>query len=295
MRQLEPNQAIRLRNTTCPYCGVALTSENRTKEHVIGRRFVPKGTLDGNWNLIVWACKACNNHKADLEDDLSAISMHSDLVSGHSRDDPRLYTDSERKSAGSFSRKTGKPVSESREEHSISGDLFGAQLKVTYVSAPQADHDRVLELARLQLMAFYYFITIPENGENGGYWIGRFMPLEPVRAPDWGNERQLFFMQETNDWDWRVHAITADGYFKLTLKKHPLEQIWSFAIEWNDSFRIVGFFGDESCLSALRERIPVLAMDTIYQRDNERIRQRIEVPISSADDILFDPPPSLEG
>ena len=35
-----------LRNLTCPYCGVAIDAKTATKEHVVGRRFVPKGTLD---------------------------------------------------------------------------------------------------------------------------------------------------------------------------------------------------------------------------------------------------------
>jgi hypothetical protein len=60
-----------LDNVTCPYCGTALTSKTRTKEHVIGRRFVPVGSLDREWNLILQACGPCNRHKADLEDDIS--------------------------------------------------------------------------------------------------------------------------------------------------------------------------------------------------------------------------------
>ena len=42
---------------------------------MIGRRFVPKGKLNNQWNLIVRVCIKCNNKKSDLEDDISAISM----------------------------------------------------------------------------------------------------------------------------------------------------------------------------------------------------------------------------
>ena len=57
---------IRLNNISCPYCGVMLTCETTDKEHVIGRRFVPKGKLNGNWNLVVNACRTCSGIKADL-------------------------------------------------------------------------------------------------------------------------------------------------------------------------------------------------------------------------------------
>lgn len=53
LRELS-SSAIRLRNVTCPYCGVAATAEGGfDDEHVIGRRSVPKGTLDGGWNRAV--------------------------------------------------------------------------------------------------------------------------------------------------------------------------------------------------------------------------------------------------
>lgn len=115
-------------------------------------------------------------------------------------------------------------------------------------------------------------------------------PLQPVRRADWGNEQLRFFMSETKEWDWRVHAITADGYFKLTIKKHPERLNWSFAVEWNESYRIVGFFGDTDGLIELRDNVPELAMETIHAKDDDWIRQRLEVPVSDEDDILFDPP-----
>src|SRR5438067_12808695 len=72
------NRAIVLKNETCVYCGSELTAGNCTKEHVIGRKFVPKGKLHEEWNLIVRACTSCNHTKSDLEDDISAISLPPD-------------------------------------------------------------------------------------------------------------------------------------------------------------------------------------------------------------------------
>ncbi len=80
LNHLPATKPLRLRNVICPYCGVALTKQNSTREHVIGRKFVPKGTLENQWNLILNACHACNNRKADLEDDIAAITMQPDVT-----------------------------------------------------------------------------------------------------------------------------------------------------------------------------------------------------------------------
>lgn len=76
---LAPDRAIVLRNVACVYCGTSLTKETTTRDHVIGRRFVPKGKFAARWNLIINACEPCNNGKAELEDDISAITLQPDL------------------------------------------------------------------------------------------------------------------------------------------------------------------------------------------------------------------------
>lgn len=284
-----PDRAIILRNETCPYCGTALTRDTRTKEHVIGRRFVPRGSLDQHWNLIVWACEPCNRLKAVLEDDLSAISMQPDAWGRHAREDVRLHTEAARK-AKTTSRRSGKPVRHSQEQFSISHTFGGAEFKFNFTTAPQADEARIIEVARMQVMAFFYWITIQPGEVNGRFWQGSFFPLQSARRADWGNEQLRHFMAKTNDWDWRVHAVTADGYFKLAIKKDLDELIWSFAVEWNESYRIVGFFGDTNRLTNLRDGVPELVMETVHAKGGDWVRQRLEVPLSDEEDTLFDPP-----
>lgn len=289
-----PDRAIRLHNETCPYCGTPLTRHSRTKEHIIGRRFVPRGSLHQHWNLIVWACEPCNRRKAELEDDLSAISMQPDARGIYARDDVRLHNEAERK-AKTSSRRSGKPVKDSQEQFSISHRFGGAEFKFSFTSAPQADENRIIDLVRMQVMGFFYWITIQPGDVNGNFWQGSFFPLQPVRRTDWGNEQLRFFMVETKDWDWRVHAVTAEGYFKLVIKKHPVRLAWSFAVEWNASYRIVGFFGDTDGLIELRDRVPELAMEMIHAQADGWIRQRQEVPVLDEDDTLFDPPDDTFG
>ncbi|HQZ38321.1 MAG TPA: hypothetical protein PLH72_04715 [Vicinamibacterales bacterium] len=62
-----------LKNATCPYCGDGVPGRDGTKEHVIGKRFVPRSALDGSWNLILRACQRCNRRKAALEE--SGVSL----------------------------------------------------------------------------------------------------------------------------------------------------------------------------------------------------------------------------
>src|SRR5271154_4986865 len=102
------DKPIILDNSTCVYCGTTLEADNTTREHVVGRKFVPKGTLDRQWSLIVQACRACNEAKADLEDDISAVTMQPDVLGRHASQDDLLIRESVRKAGGSVSRWTGK-------------------------------------------------------------------------------------------------------------------------------------------------------------------------------------------
>jgi hypothetical protein len=286
MRQMPANRAVVLRNETCPYCGAALTPSTGTKEHVVGRRFVPRGSLHQHWNLIVRACRPCNNRKAALEDDISAISMHPDVTGAHVRDDVRLHAEAGRK-ARTKSQRSGKPVGQSQEQFSVKMPFGAAEITLNFISAPQADEPRILDLARLHVMAFFYWITVQPGEVNGRFWPGSFMPLPPVRRADWGNEQQRFFMNLTADWDFRVHAVTADGYFKIAIKKHPDRDVWSFALEWSESYRIVGFFGEVERLHEIRDSIPALPMQTIPGQGADFMRFRQEAPLADEDDVLF--------
>jgi 5-methylcytosine-specific restriction endonuclease McrA len=109
------NRVIRLDNISCPYCGSLFSEKRTTVEHVIGRRFVPKATLNESWNLILRACSECNARKANLEDDISAITMAADISGRYAEEEAILRTEAERKGVKSLSRRTGKPVLASQE------------------------------------------------------------------------------------------------------------------------------------------------------------------------------------
>lgn len=281
------DQAILLNNATCPYCGqVVEKGPGSDKEHVIGRKFVPKGTLNGAWNLIVRACRRCNGEKSDLENDLSVITMHPDTNGRYATDDARHH-DEVRRKAKAISRRTGKPVSAGEAPLVIRGGFGPMQMTFTMQMPPQADEDRLFHLARLQLQALFYFLTYNRVTRRGGFWRGNLHRLACVRRQDWGNPHLRWFEAKTADWALRLFSITADGFYKVWIRKKPDAELWAWAIEWNQNFRLAGFFGDEATARMLAKTAPILDFSTVHESASEYFRMRIEVPLTEEDDRLF--------
>jgi hypothetical protein len=285
---LPPNKAILLDNCTCVYCGGELDNQNRTTEHVIGRRFVPKGKLENQWNLIVGACRICNNRKSELEDDLSAITMQSDAAGAFAEDDLRLRAEAERKGRKSVSRRTGETVEESRENFKLDlplGSLMSAS--VSLVAPPQPDPGRLFQLSRLHLMGFFYWMTFNPESKRGFFWPGEYVPIMQSPRGDWGNISQRAFMDAVVAWTPRVLGASADGYFKVAIRRHPTAECWSWALEWNKQYRLIGFFGNRTAADAVTGSFPPLKMFVIPQGPNEYFRVRKEVALSESEDKLF--------
>lgn len=160
-------------------------------------------------------------------------------------------------------------------------------MSVTLTAPPQADSDRVFELSRLHLIAFFYWITYNHSTKSGGYWLGGFFPVLEARRSDWGNPIHRAFMDAVINWEPRVLATGADGYFKIAIRRHPAATCWSWALEWNNSYRIVGFFGEQAPVEAASSTFPPLEVATIVQGTHGWLRYRREMPLSKEDDKLF--------
>lgn len=285
-----------LSNVTCPYCGSPLEKHGRTKEHVIGRRFVPVGTLENCWNLILWACSPCNRRKSDLEDDIAAITMHFHVARLPQMSDSRAQAEAKRRGTRSGSRKTGKPVAESHAALKFSGKLGNVgELKFSFAAPPQLDDARVYELARLQMVGFFYFLTYDRTRHLGHYWPGEFFPVHGTIKSDWGNAVHRAFMRETFRWDYRLILNTASGYYRAAIRRHPTADCWAWAVEWNASYRLVGFFGDPAAARAVAESLPDLPVLSIREDQSSWLRYRVEEPLSEEDDTLFHIPPEAEA
>jgi Zn-dependent oligopeptidase len=63
----------------------------------------------------------------------------------------------------------------------------GVTFKLNSVAPPQVNNDRVYELTRMKMMAFFYFITFNKKTKRGGFWTDGFYPLSEAHHGDWGN------------------------------------------------------------------------------------------------------------
>lgn len=277
-----------LDNVTCPYCGDDLTQDNSNEEHVIGRRFIPKGKLDGEWNLVVRAHTTCNTVKSKLEDDISAITLAGRVWFDSDNVEQSLISEAQRKIKGSYSRKTGKLVKDSQEEGKFEVPVgLGATMTFHVASAPQVDPSRLFELARMHVMAFFYFITFNQETKKGGFWQDGFYPVSNVHHGDWGNIQHRVFMSTVVTWEPCLVGITADGFFKIIIRRHPHEECWSWALEWNKNYRLIGFFGDRESAEAIVNTFPLLEMTAISTGGESLLKGRKHARLDEKDDFLF--------
>jgi len=282
------NQVTLLKNVTCPYCGVELTQDNNNEEHVIGRKFIPKGFLNGQWNLILRACKKCNSDKSELENDISAITLAGRIWFDSDEVDKSIVTEAHRKIKGSKSKKTGKLAMDSQVEKTMTVPFFnGGTLNFNLVSAPQVEDSRSFELAKMQMMAFFYFITFNDETKKDGFWQDGFHPVSKAHHGDWGNAEYIVFMQTVVTWEPCWVGITANGFFKSIIRRHPYKECWSWALEWNKNYRLIGFFGDREPAQAIVNTFPSMEMTTISKGDKSFLRLRRHVMLDEKDDLLF--------
>ena len=291
LKELRGDLPIILDNETCVYCGMPLYPGSHTKEHVIGRCFVPKGKLNGQWNLIVRAHKSCNEKKADLENDISAISMQADAWGLYASPDEILVKEAKRKGENCISRLTRKPVKESLANLKIKVPFApGVEFSFDLISPPQILSDRMFDLARLQIMAFFYFVTYNKETRRGGFWLGSFFPILESPPTDWGNPLHRAFMDAVVTWEPRFFGISADEFFKVIIRRHPKPEAicWSWALEWNRKYRVIGFFGEQEPAEAIASNFPPLDFVTIAQGPKQHLSGRIETRLDEEKDNLFE-------
>ena len=286
MLEYPANKVHRLHNINCIYCRNILEKASQTKEHVIGRKFVPKGTLDGQWNLIANACPACNGHKSDLEDDISAITMQPDAAGSHVSNDEILLQEAKRKGKGAFSQITGKAVQDSHQTINLTAEQSGFKMNFGLIAPPQVNFERVARLAYYHVTGFYFMQTYKEETKLGGCPLGVFHPVIETDKADWGNDVMLWFMQETKDWDIRLHAITAQEYFKIAFRKTD-NDLMAWAVEWNQKKRCIGFWGQEDDIEVILKKIPVMKRQLISGDTQNGLFARMEKALDPNEDILF--------
>jgi len=115
---------------------------------------------------------------------------------------------------------------------------------------------------------------------------GFFLVLEAARA-DWGNLIHKAFMEAVVGWEPRFVGKGADGFFKVIIRRHPEAECWSWGLEWNKNYRVVGFFGEQEAAQAVVNTFPSLEARTILQGPDRYMRFRTETKLDEENDRLF--------
>lgn len=289
-KRLDPNKPIRLYNAACPYCGVMFSQQvTRTKDHVVAVNFVPPGNFDGQWNLILNACKPCNHRKSQLESEVAAISMQPDAWGRHPENDAQLASEAARRSRSVKNSRTGKPVHVPDPPMVFALELVpGVTLRTSFIGAPQLSEDAAFHLAWHHVAAFFYMITFKRDTKLGRRWAGEFVPLSVVRESDWGNSLMRSFQDLVEPWEHRVHGVAASGYFGVCIRKSPdPRELWSWALEWNRTYRLIGFIGNEEAARDAAHSLVWPRKHTRQAGPNSSESFRLEERMSNAEDKLF--------
>ena len=289
MLAYNPDKPVTLPGKKCAYCGVVLERRVTTQDHVVGRRFVPEGTLTTGFFLQVKSCRTCNDRKAALEDDISLITMLPDTLGRYVNDDERLRRTVARKAKGAVSPATRRLAAESYNRIDATIPIGGgASLTYKGVAMPTLDDQRVARLAFYHVQGFWHFATFDRKRGHGG-WLEQssFLTLGQFTMDDWGNPQLRHFMDVTADWEPTCVTLHAAGYFCHIMRRKPGSDLRSWALEWNGRLRIIGLYGSAEERDDFVATLPRLAADFSYGDTTNGFAMRYETPLSDEDDRLF--------
>jgi hypothetical protein len=157
----------------------------------------------------------------------------------------------------------------------------------TFTGPPQLDDERAHALATYHLKAFFYWVTYKKHEERGWWWPGGYFPIAHIHRGDWGNAVARAFMNHVVHWEPRVIGVTADGYFRIAVRRAPDSELWSYALEWNRNARVIGFLGDGQKALAIFNAFPSLDVRTIAEAPERSIHYRQDIPLDEIEDQMF--------
>jgi len=292
-------------NRLCPYCGANLRSLDKKEtdvEHIIGRRFLPKGFLDGEWNFIIKACKKCNGEKAKLEGGVSVISLidHAPTTSQsvEVRNELQRKLGKKDTATGKFRGanhpETNKPIALSGVKEKIEFSFSNFKASFGLSGPPQAMNSELL-LSTYHIQGFYYFIANLDH--DGGLptkassdkclFLPSILvtPLFSLKRADWGNVSAQELIFRTSSWKTCFKVITGKGFFKCIMRKDIARAkspiFW--ALEWNNNLRIIGMIREPGQPDIVEQNLPTSKFINIDS--STRICE--EIPLPEHEDKLF--------
>lgn len=278
-------------NKVCLYCNRGFDpTVVATKEHLIGRNFVPRGSMDGgrSFNFIFDACFACNNDKSTLEGHVSAITQ---IMSPTVAANPNFVERAIAKSKGEIHPWTRRPVADSFHESTVRASLLGMGLSLNFVGPPQMDRAMVDRLALRHVQGLYALVTNPDRDVDRltllypghVYVLGSYLP------GDWGNSQALVASERVRSWDVRARIVTGGCHFQAMLRRDRAELgTWFWALEWNRYMRVVGGIAYDGQLPSFMRDLPELQWGQARVASGARVRARREEPLDEDRDNLFD-------
>ncbi|WP_162811336.1 hypothetical protein [Vibrio cholerae] len=229
-------------NQRCLYCNEVIglkSNVDSNKEHLIARDFVPSGCLsDTTFNFIFRACVVCNNKKSNFERHISSVSLFNSSARTYDRD---IDVQAIHKASNDYHPdKKGHLVKDSSSSFDLA---VQSNMSVGLIAPPQMNRDYVKSLALMHIQGFFSLITtvnpLCENAistlEPGRFWLLGHYPEQ-----DWGNPQIIEIIKRTKNWDCFCNVVTADGYFKVIIKKSSVKNDFFWALEWNKHTRVVG-------------------------------------------------------
>jgi hypothetical protein len=262
-------------NRYCLYCGRDLIVEvaRSNKEHLIGREFVPTGTLDGTaFNLIFRGCAKCNDRKGALEGHISTVTL---FVSPARSESAVIDQLARRKAQKDHHHKRGVLVKDAGESHGVSVDLGVGTARFGLLGPPQLNPKMAAELACRHVQGLFSLLTSTNPATLEGT---RLLPPQQVwcdrvhHTRDWGNPRLGV-------------VTTAQGFFRAEFRRDEGKTgQWFWALEWNKSTRILGVIAGAGEPIPLFEGLPELGWMPL----GPGVRMRVEVPLrDESADLLF--------
>ncbi len=273
-------------NQHCLYCGRyvgAGSTVESDEEHLVGRNFVPRGSMDNAFNFSFRTCRPCNAEKARLEGHVSSVTL---LPSPSVPVDEKARRAAERKAARDTHPETGKKMGEAIERQSVGFKFGPATLSFGMTGRSPAAKDFVPLLASFHIQALFSLITKARNdacGEIPILPLNQFHVFDSYPHTDWGNPQLVEITQRAAGWPCRFVTRSGDGHFLACLRRNE-KHGWFWALEWNKSLRIIGGINLPEEPTPIFSNLPKLEWKPLPDGSG---RFRIEQSTPDLGEILF--------
>jgi len=275
-------------NKYCLYCGDIVGEPGvkpSDKEHLIGRQFVPIGTLNSNsFNFLFRACQVCNGVKSNAERHVSSVT----LINSPQRKQNRLIDlAAERKARGDFHPDMkGVPVGKAVKEQSIMFPLGNPITVSLGLVAPPQLNAKFKELLAFKHIQGLFSLVTAVDIRDGVRMLPytQFVYFADYAHGDWGNPQLREIAKRVEGWRCVVNINSAEGNFRAIMKRHE-EFGWHWALEWNHYCRVVGAIVLPEQGAKHFEELPDLNWSSLPDGSG---RLRLETPLlGQEEDELF--------